>query len=124
MKRLVPCDPHLGSLASDHDMPKKPNADDTRRISHLGRRPVIGLARLRAPARMVVGDGEGTSVVAKYRVQDLSNRDKRAVDRALRDDYGLPEPVCGVAHEHEDALTAQASQLPTRDFSHIARSSQ
>src|SRR5487761_1596861 len=111
-------------MAGDHDMPKKPKPDDPRRVPHLGCRPVIGFAWLRVPARMVVGDGEGTSVVAEHRVENLPNRHERAVDGPLRDDHGSPEPVCCVTHAHEATLASQAAQSQTCNHSHIARTPQ
>jgi hypothetical protein len=108
----------------DDDMPEKPEAHDAWRTLDLGSCPVVGLARLGIPTRVVVGDRVGPSIVAEHRVEDLADWDERAVDRSLGDDDGLPEPICGVAHEYEDALAAQAIQLPACDFSHIGWATQ
>ncbi len=77
--------------------------------------------RGRVAGWMVVSYGEGSAVMPKHRVENLSDRQEGAVDAALADRDDLPRLVGGVTDEHDDALARRALELANRDRSHIGR---
>lgn len=101
-------------------MPEEPQPNDAGGVPDGSRRLHIDRARLGVPAGVVVGNGEGSPVMDQDGVQDLADREQCPVQRPLADGHGGPEPVGGIAHENNDALSMQLSKLAGRGPRHIA----
>lgn len=93
-------------------MPQEAEAYHGGCFADLARHSLVRGAWLARAAGVVVGEREGSAIVAEDSVEDLAHRDKRAIDGALRGDHCLTEPVRRIAHEDQDAFSALAAELP------------
>src|SRR6266542_2590572 len=62
-----------------------------------------------------MGDGERSPIVAENGVEDLADRQERAVNAAFAYQNDSPEVMRGVADEHDRSLAGRAPQLTHRN---------
>lgn len=71
---------------------------------------------------MVVRDRKGTPVTLQYRGENLADRYRHGVNRALRDDHRRHDAIRSVAHDDQDALASATTHLSLSDACDIGRS--
>jgi hypothetical protein len=74
--------------------------------------------------RVVMGDGERPTIMAKHGVEDLANWQEGTVDAALAYRNDQPEVIRGIADEHDCSLAGGVSNLPYRDGRDVSGASQ
>ena len=103
-------------------MTEEPQADNPRGLGHTLGRLDVGVARLGISARVVVGERECTAVAAQRRVEDLPDRHRSPIHRALRHHKDSQRTIRGVTRDDEHLLAAEAAELALRDRRDIGRS--
>ena len=84
---------------SDHQVIKRSDVDKRERIAQSARDELVGLARFRHTARVVVREDHRSRVVAQRALHDLARMNACAVDGACEQDVACDQTVPIVERE-------------------------
>lgn len=96
-------------------MVEEPEANDPRCCAELARRSKVLRSRGRVARRVVVGDGERSTITAQHGVEDLADWEEGAVDAAFAHQNDVPKMICGITDKRDHLFASRAPELTHRN---------
>lgn len=109
----------MPAITGDDNMIEEAETDGLSRCGKLSGRPHISIARSWISGGVVVSNRETTPVVPEDAVEDLSDRQRRTVDRAGGDRLEPADMVARVTDQDENALSALSGEFGLGNPKHV-----